>query len=343
MKDINKIEVYDYGYGNLENKLIEVFSKSSPPDFETADKLLRSGADINARGKRNCSNILSDILNTYPHAAIKEPVDAGRYMIQVIQYFLEHGFDVHKNNGRYGAQCLKTLVFFQKRPVIEATKLLFHAGADDICTEAIQTENGYPSYSLGAEINYQSICEKNYRISNTLEAAYQVYEAKKNHKPYDDIDSYEVAIGKQIKKVLIEKPKRGKALHDVILKNGRFGKCFYTKIFFLFNDRMMIASPDVDFWTDKYDPSIRMIDISSLFSEIIGSTIESVEFNHGSVQTKKANYIQPVATFIMNNEKKITFSTSFGEVPEDTVTAYFYFGQPIVRKKNDPGVEIWWC
>ena len=343
MKDINNIKTYDYGNEDLENKLIAIFSRSGPPDFDTADELLRLGADVNAEGKRDYNNILSNILHTYPIAAAKDPVNAGRHMIQVIQYFLDHGFDVHKNNGRYGAQCLKALVFFQEQPVIEATKLLFNAGAEDICTETTQNENGYPSYSLGAEISYQSICETNYRISNTLEAAYQVYQAKKNHKPYDDIDSYEDAIGKQIKKVLIEKPKKGKALHDVILKNGRFGKCFYTKIFFLFNDRMMIASPDVDFWTDKYDPSIQTIDISSLFSEIIGSTIESVEFNHSSVQTKRANYIQPVATFIMNNEKKITFSTSFGEVSDDTVTAYFYFGQPIARKKNDPGVEIWWC
>ena len=323
--------------------MIAVFSKSGPPDFDTANELLRLGADVNAEGKSDCKNILSEILHAYPITAAKAPVSAGRHMIQVIQYFLDHGFDVYKNNGRYGAQCLKALVFFQERPVIEATKLLFNAGAADICTETTQTESGNPSYFLGAEISYQSVCETNYRISNILEAVNQVYQAKKNHKPYEDIDSYEDVFGKKIEKVLIEKPKEGKALHDVILKNGRFGKCFYTKLYFLFDDRMMIASPDADFWTDKYDPSIRIIDISSQFSEIIGATVESIEFSHGSVLTKHTNYIQPVATFIMNNEKKVTFSTSFGEVPKDTVTAYFYFGQPIVKKENDPGVEIWWC
>ncbi len=80
---------------------------------------------------------------------IKEPNAAGQNMIQMIQYFLDHGFNVHKYNGRYGAQCLYALVLFQERSVIEVTKLLFHAGAEDISTEAKQTESGYSKSTFG--------------------------------------------------------------------------------------------------------------------------------------------------------------------------------------------------
>ena len=43
MKNIDEIKAYDHGFGVLENKLIDVFKMSGPPDFETADELIRLG------------------------------------------------------------------------------------------------------------------------------------------------------------------------------------------------------------------------------------------------------------------------------------------------------------
>ena len=39
---------YDYGYGNLEDKLIDLL-RSGTPDFDAAEELIRQGADINMR------------------------------------------------------------------------------------------------------------------------------------------------------------------------------------------------------------------------------------------------------------------------------------------------------
>lgn len=55
---------YDYGYGDLGNKLIELF-RSGAPDFDAAEDLIRQGADINAIGKDDDENILSEILGGY--------------------------------------------------------------------------------------------------------------------------------------------------------------------------------------------------------------------------------------------------------------------------------------
>lgn len=55
---------YDYGYGDLGNKLIELF-RSGAPDFDAAEDLIRQGADINAIGKDDDENILSEILSGY--------------------------------------------------------------------------------------------------------------------------------------------------------------------------------------------------------------------------------------------------------------------------------------
>ena len=348
MSNINKAYDHKLGYGMLETKLLSIFQKSGPPDFAAADELIRLGADINAEGDEYDGNILFEILCGYQcwqtddgHEVDDELI--GEYMLQVIHYFLDHGFDVNRKNGLYGAQCLYGLVLsMPNRAVVEATKLFIKAGAKDLYIDEEQTEGEKASSFLGAEITFQSICEHNYHISNSLEAAYQIHVAVENQKPYDDIDSYEAVLGKKIERVLIEKSVNGRVLHDVILSNGRFGKCFYTRIFFLFEDRMMIATPYVDFWTDKYDPSIKTLDISSEFSLITGSSVEKVMFNYNGVSREMSHYTQPVATFVMKNGSAITFTTSFGEVPDDTSTAYFYFGQPIIRKENEPGIDRWW-
>lgn len=127
---------YDYGYGELENKLI-VLLRSGPPDFAAAEELLRQGADVNAVGKSNSENVLSEILDSYgcPYQddAGKQDADwyaePGAAMCAVIRFFLDHGFDVNRRDGCFGAQCLcaLTLTTFD-RFMIEATKILFDSG-----------------------------------------------------------------------------------------------------------------------------------------------------------------------------------------------------------------------
>ena len=134
MRRIEDIKAGNYGYGELEDKLIAVF-KSGKPDFETADELLRRGADVNAEGKDDGENILSEILGGYESnwEGDYPCPECGEAMLEVIRYFLSHGFDVRKKDGRYGAQCLfsLTLSVFD-RHIIDATKLLLKAGAQNI-------------------------------------------------------------------------------------------------------------------------------------------------------------------------------------------------------------------
>lgn len=54
----------DYGFGDLGNKLLDLF-RAGAPDFEAAEELIRQGADLNAAGKYDDENILSEILSGY--------------------------------------------------------------------------------------------------------------------------------------------------------------------------------------------------------------------------------------------------------------------------------------
>ena len=348
MKHINAISSFNHGFGPLENKLISLLTMSGPPDFETADELLRLGANLNAEGREDDENVLSEVLcgyHCYQNCDGHEvdEATAGEYMIKVIQYFLDHGFDVNRNNGRYGAQCLYSLVLsVQSRAVIEAAKLLIGAAARDLLIDEQQTDGEKATSFLGMEISFQRVCEYDYRIANNLEATYQVIKNAEENKCYEEIDGYEMIIGRRISRVLIEKPKKGKALHDVMLKNGRFGKCFYSNLYLLFDDHRLIATPYVDLWTDTNDPSVQTSDVSTAFASIIGETVDQIVFDHNSVYKGTSHYTQPVASLIMSNGQTLTFTTSFGEVPDETSTAFFYFGQPIIRTDGEAGIEMWW-
>ena len=345
VKDINAISSEDYGFGLLENKLISVLKGSDPPDFEAAEQFILSGADINAEGKQENENLLSRILDSYRYLD-ENPVEQKRfgvYIQQIICFFIRHGFDFKLNNGLYGTQCLYSLVFFSSpKTALDAAKLLIKAGAKDSRNKEMRIEEGKVLSSLSTENSYQRVCEYNYEAANNLEALYQIIKAAEYKQPYDGINSFETVVGKTITKVLIENPQKCKALHDVIMTNGHFAKSFYSNLMFLFDDQRLIATPYVDFWTDKNDSSIPTNDVSNAFSAIIGATVDSISFGHNCVYRKMSCHTQPVASFTMSNGQTLTFTTGFGEVDNNTCSAYFYFGQPIVRKDGEPGIEMWW-
>ena len=175
------------------------------------------------------------------------------------------------------------------RYIIDEFKLLMEKDYEKLGDKAVQAEYERLTNSLSTEITYQRVCEYNYHESNILEAAYQVYQAAKGKKPYHGIDCYEEIIGKKIVKVLIEKPKSGKVLHDIIINNSTFCKCFYSNIYIAYDGGILIATPYVEFWTDQLLPNTLMLDISDQFGPMIGASIDSIRFNHNVYSRRMEN------------------------------------------------------
>ena len=130
--------VTDYGFGTLENSLIEVFH-SDLPDIKEAEKLLASGADINALNEYRDENLLSESLRAYDSTYFSKrdkPYEnfslenKANVMCEIIDFFISHGFDVNGFGGCLGAQCLYALSFMTyDRYMIKVTKHLFDIGA----------------------------------------------------------------------------------------------------------------------------------------------------------------------------------------------------------------------
>lgn len=338
---------YDYGYGDLENKLIRLF-RSGAPDFATAEDLIRQGADINAVGKDDDENILSEILSGYwwsEHGDIISDAcdncdenhcdncehnrdlnpNLGASMCAIIRFFLAHGFDVNKCDGCFGAQCLWALTLSTfDRYMIEATKLLLDAGAKNRTVSPTSTDQDEtPWCFIATESSYQGTCEHAHSTANIFEAVYQVYQAVADGKPYSGIDSYEMAIGKKVIKVLAESDGENPTFFAMDLPEFKRDNCYNATLYFVYDGGVLISTQYADFWTDTILPAADLIDVSEHFDGVVGNTIKGFTYDHRSIVKGTTHYGQPITTIEMDSGRKVRFSINFGEVREQNRAAFY--------------------
>ena len=219
---------FDYGYGKLENELIELL-RTAAPDFEKAKELIEAGADINKSNSDGDENVLSEIIGgywftkfDYDDEACKNceddekscrdctkcktlNQDPGKSMCDVIRFFLDNGFDVNKNEGRFGAQCLFALVLSTfDRYMIDAIKILLDAGAKNRTVSYDPNDDSTPWDFISTEACYHGCFDDEHALSNLFDAAYEIYQAVEEGRPYKYIDTFEASVGKKIIKVLVE-------------------------------------------------------------------------------------------------------------------------------------------
>lgn len=332
----------DLGYGELENKLIGVFG-SGIPDFDAAEALIRQGADVNALGEYDKDNILSEILYYWSQhcnsnrslcndckdcrcydCQHKDP-RAGPLMCAAIRFFLDHGFDVNKRDGCFGAQCLYALTLSSfDRYMIEATKLLLDAGAKDRTISPASTdEYETPWSAVISEGTYKRVREHDHSAANIFEAIDRIYQAAEEGKPYSGIDSYEMAIGKKILKVLAEAGGAGPVFFSMDLPEFKKENCYTQTLYFVYDGGMLISNRYADFWTDTVLPPADLVDVSSHFDGIVGSTVKGFSYDHRSVAKGTMQYGQPITTMEMDSGRKVRFSINFGEVKKEDLAAFY--------------------
>ncbi len=342
-----------YGYNPLSYALIELFT-SGLPDFEAAEKLIQQGADVNDQGDDKGENVLSEILGGYWQAGIdysheeckkciKEFAGGASYdtcpfcehflipnvgasMIRIIRFFLDHGFDVSRNEEKYGAQCLRALALSSfDRGIIEATKMLLDAGAQNIPSDDDEPDET-PMDAIGAEGSFQDTCEHHHDLGNIYETVYQIYLALEQGRPYAGIDSFEAAMHKKILRVMAAGDHKDSVFTSINLPTSTHNNCFYRNIYTVFDGGYMVCTKSGSYWVDVIPLDEAIIDVSEFFSPIVGHAIQQVTFAHNAVIDGITHYGQPVTTFHFDNGIKLTFTTNFGEVEEGNSGSYYYFG-----------------
>lgn len=336
----------DKDYGELERQLLELFMYDTP-DFSAAEELIAKGADVNAPGRYD-ENILVELIrevsfdiSSFDEQDYLDEVctdtdddceecssisahdsDSEHILCRTIRFFLDHGFDVHKNNDVYGAQCLIGIAYSTyDRCMIDAVKILLDAGAKNVSADS-EDETYTPLDCFATKSSFYRVCEYDHHLSNIFEAMYQIMIAADEGRPYGGIDSYEEAIGKKIIGVFADNDENGNAVFPAILGERGQKNCFRGKLYFKLEDGVLVITRTLDFWFDDHLPD-SAADVSHFFSDIINSRITRFAFGQSILIKDTTHYCQPITTLETDFENKVVFSNNFGEVKNDGVAAFF--------------------
>lgn len=288
------MENFYYGYGEKEDRIINLM-RTPMPDFAAAEALIAQGADLNAVSDEDPDeNMLSETLfgfwsvfngNSYyveddderiqpPQQTTPQPENDT--MLDVIRFFLDHGFDVHKNNGKFGAQCLHALVLSTfDRTMLRAARLLLDAGARNVASDA---EGDIPSSAAAFEGGVQRDFYGNLYLYNIFEAYYHLLDVHDSGKPYQGIDCYFTCYGKRVLRVLAEKPETGGAIFPLDLPGVKQANCFQKNLYVEYEGGCLAISKYVSLWTDAALPDVSLVDVTDAFPGVAGHCIKDVSF-----------------------------------------------------------------
>lgn len=321
--------VFDYGFGELGNKLMDVFGKY-PPDFKEAEKLIALGADINLTNKYG-ETILSETLKGFGQESNAEKNDlCGKEtcngcinksdqscFYDIISFFIDNGFDTQAN----GVSFLHSLVFSSyDECILNAAKLILKNG---VRFEGKQLEGCLGT--IGTEESYQRCCNENHKLENLFYTYYEIVNAYGKGYPFECIEYYSSCIGKRIESV------------KVLRSAGETKECFscakpmsflhYEPMVICCEDKNVVIKSSPNIYVSAYifdNPNMEVIDCSGYFrNEVIGHEITFIEFDHKSISHDTMIYGQPIINIHVDNGMQLRFTTNFGEVDKkDTQVLY---------------------
>lgn len=306
----------DLGFGEPEIKLIKACVKN-PPDFEEAERLIISGANVNAVEENGFGfDVLSAIFLWIPedYPEDLDPKDCGYYDLQVAHFLIEHGF----NTQKHGFHALHALLLSAGGEYIfDTAKLILKNGvyADNSkwegLLEAVATEESFYS------------CAPNLWWANLDHAYYELLSANHKNKPFEGIELCKTCIDKRISSIYVHAERNQEwHLHD---KNRDI--LFCEPLVICCEDKNVVIRWRPNIYVNQYifaEMSQGIADVSEYFgSDIIGHLVTSVKLRYKIIKHETTHFIQPIIILILENGKRIRFTTNFGETAKKNVKIFF--------------------
>lgn len=279
--------MYDYGFGDLSNALYEALIQY-PPNFADAQKLVDMGADIHAKSKSDDDeNILAQIILGYPHVDYpdeelsNEEFKAywsnfdGRYLPQIIQFFLDNGFDVARDHQRYGADCLRNLTWSSYDGfILDATKLLLSVGASyDFTDEDHESVMAW----VGTKAAVSSNVSHNDKESQLFSAMLEILDAHQHGQNYNVIDSWTRCEGLHINQIIVEKSYTVTSLGKDIYPSGTI--LVEGNVYLICEGKPLRINNYAEIAVDPRElDNADLIDVSNQHPDLIGAQICRIDF-----------------------------------------------------------------
>ena len=338
---------WDYGFGELENQLIEA-GKEYPPNYEKMRELLAAGANINATSTKEDpdESILSTIILGYPefdHPEICDSCDKdgeepcadcpenfwkdydGRYLPDLCRFFLQNGFDVHGSDNTFGSRCIMNLTWSSyDRYILDATKILLRAGANP----DHEDEDGSLMGWVGTKASAGRCVDEDHNIENLFEAMYSILEAASEKREFDSIEYFSAAIGRKVDHIEMYCDSEQAPVYSMNEPEFQHENCFNGTIVLWCEGKAL----RINQWTDiMIDPSVTQaakkvrVDMKPYFADCIGCVLERIDFGHEVTVKGSTRYSYAIIYLHFSNGKCIRFSNNFGKTPKEKYAAFFEF------------------
>lgn len=266
------------GPETLEYALVQSLG-ANPPDFAAARRLLAQGANINAVDDSNDETLL--------HRCIMDLYfgNESKFLPEMVRFFLENGYDVTRENGRFGAEALYALCWSTyDKMILDAAKILLDEGADPLYSVA-------DGEDVLATINWKrSGCipvDDDLELECLFTVLYDIVEAKTLSKPYSGIQWWDEAVGKRIDNVYSCAPSEGEALFEFVTGSHQYQDCFKEDIVLLCEGIPLRLTNYCHAYVYPYGIPDNTVDISERCQSLIGKRIQTLRFSTNLVEQNR--------------------------------------------------------
>ena len=337
---------WDYGFGELENELIEA-GKEYPPNYTKMRELLAAGADINATSAKEKSDesLLSIIILGYPDDfGYPETCDNcekdgeecaecpenfwkdfnGRYLPELCEFFLRNGFNIHGSNDRFGGRCIMNLTWSSyDKYILDATKMLLDAGANP---NYKYDDNETLLSWVATKASAGRCVDEDHNLENLFETMYSILEAATENRNYDAIEYFSVAIGRKVERIEMYCEPGQTPVFSMKEPEFQNENCFNGTIVLWCEGKAL----RINRWSDiMVDPVITQdngkvkVDMGEYFCDYIGHELTAIRFNHETTVKGTTHYGRAVIHLHFSNGKCIHFSNNFGKTTKKKYAAFF--------------------
>lgn len=331
------------GFGKLEEQLIRE-GQAETPDFEKMRQLLAAGADVHAVSTIDPQeNILSTIILGYPDEWSSEVCDGctkascegcpenthpwrdmdGRHLPEICRFFLQNGFDVRRNQGAFGGQCMLNLTWSSYDPyILDVLKLLLHAGADP----DYKDEDGSLRNWVGTKCSAAECVDQDHELENLFEAMYRILQNASEGRDYDAVEYFAAAIGKTVDRIELYPTPGREPIFTVDEPLCYSDRCVHGDLVFWCGDKALRITPWLEIMVDPTvaaDAARTAFDMRPYLGDCLGQSLTKVVFSHDEEVRSKCFFDSEVVELHFSNGACVRVSTNHGKVPPEQYAASF--------------------